>query len=225
MNIWVIMIIVMVLSYIIQLTLNSKFDKYSRIPGPHGLTGADVARLMLRQNGINDVTVQSVSGKLTDHFNPQDMTINLSEGVYNSTSVAACAVAAHETGHAIQHATGYAPLRLRSALVPVVTFANNTVQWVLLLGVIMINVFPSLLWIGIGLFAMTTLFSLVTLPVEINASQRAIAWLAGSGVVDDNTKPYAVDALKWATYTYVIAAIGSLATLFYYIGIANSRRD
>lgn len=225
MNIWVIMIIVMVLSYIIQLTLNSKFDKYSKIPGPHGLTGADVARLMLRQNGINDVTVQSVAGKLTDHFNPQDMTINLSEGVYNSTSVAACAVAAHETGHAIQHATGYAPLRLRSALVPVVTFANNTVQWVLLLGVIMINVFPSLLWIGIGLFAMTTLFSLVTLPVEINASQRAIAWLAGSGVVDDNTKPYAVDALKWAAYTYVIAAIGSLATLFYYIGIANSRRD
>lgn len=225
MNIWVIMIIVMVLSYIIQLTLNSKFDKYSRIPGPHGLTGADVARLMLRQNGINDVTVQSVAGKLTDHFNPQDMTINLSESVYNSTSVAACAVAAHETGHAIQHATGYAPLRLRSALVPVVTFANNTVQWVLLLGVIMINVFPSLLWIGIGLFAMTTLFSLVTLPVEINASQRAIAWLAGSGVVDDSTKPYAVDALKWAAYTYVIAAIGSLATLFYYIGIANSRRD
>lgn len=225
MNIWVIMIIVMVLSYIIQLTLNSKFDKYSRIPGPHGLTGADVARLMLRQNGINDVTVQSVAGKLTDHFNPQDMTINLSEGVYSSTSVAACAVAAHETGHAIQHATGYAPLRLRSALVPVVTFANNTVQWVLLLGVIMINVFPSLLWIGIGLFAMTTLFSLVTLPVEINASQRAIAWLAGSGVVDDSTKPYAVDALKWAAYTYVIAAIGSLATLFYYIGIANSRRD
>ena len=219
------MIIVTVLSHIIQLTLNSKFDKYSRIPGPHGLTGADVARLMLRQNGINDVTVQSVAGKLTDHFNPQDMTINLSEGVYNSTSVAACAVAAHETGHAIQHATGYAPLRLRSALIPVVTFANNTVQWVLLLGVIMINVFPSLLWIGIGLFAMTTLFSLVTLPVEINASQRAIAWLAGSGVVDDNTKPYAVDALKWAAYTYVIAAIGSLATLFYYIGIANSRKD
>lgn len=225
MNIWVIMIIVMVLSYIIQLTLNSKFDKYSRIPGPHGLTGADVARLMLRQNGINDVTVQSVAGKLTDHFNPQDMTINLSEGVYSSTSVAACAVAAHETGHAIQHATGYAPLRLRSALVPVVTFANNTVQWVLLLGVIMINVFPSLIWIGIGLFAMTTLFSLVTLPVEINASQRAIAWLTGSGVVDDSTKPYAVDALKWAAYTYVIAAIGSLATLFYYIGIASSRRD
>ena len=180
---------------------------------------------MLRQNGITNVTVQSVAGKLTDHFNPQDMTINLSEGVYSSTSVAACAVAAHETGHAIQHATGYAPLKLRSALVPVVTFANNTVQWVLLLGVLMLNVFPSLLWIGIGLFAMTTLFSLITLPVEINASQRAITWLEGSGVVDETTKPYAVDALRWAAYTYIIAAIGSLATLFYYIGIANSRRD
>ncbi|HBH21720.1 MAG TPA: hypothetical protein DDX33_07230 [Rikenellaceae bacterium] len=225
MNIWIIMLVVMMLSYIIQLTLNSKFDKYSRIPGPNGLTGADVARLMLRQNGITNVTVQSVAGKLTDHFNPQDMTINLSEGVYSSTSVAACAVAAHETGHAIQHATGYAPLKLRSALVPVVTFANNTVQWVLLLGVLMLNVFPSLLWIGIGLFAMTTLFSLITLPVEINASQRAITWLEGSGVVDENTKPYAVDALRWAAYTYIIAAIGSLATLFYYIGIANSRRD
>ena len=223
MNIWVIMIIVMVLSYIIQLTLNSKFDKYSRIPGPHGLTGADVARLMLRQNGINDVTVQSVAGKLTDHFNPQDMTINLSEGVYNSTSVAACAVAAHETGHAIQHATGYAPLRLRSALIPVVTFANNTVQWVLLLGVIMINVFPSLLWIGIGLFAMTTLFSFVTLPVEIDASRRATAWLSNAGLTTVRTHSMAVDALRSAAYTYVVAALSSLATLVYYIMIFMGR--
>ena len=180
---------------------------------------------MLRQNGITDVSVECIPGRLTDHFNPQDMTINLSESVYKSASVAACAVAAHETGHAIQHAMGYGPLRLRSALVPVVTFANNTVQWVLLLGVLLINVFPSLLWIGIGLFAMTTLFSLVTLPVEINASRRAVAWLEGSGVVDAETKPYAADALKWAAYTYVIAALGSLATLFYYISIANSRRD
>lgn len=219
------MIAVMVLSYIIQATLNSRFEKYSRIRGPHGLTGADVARLMLRQNGITDVSVECIPGRLTDHFNPQDMTINLSESVYKSASVAACAVAAHETGHAIQHATGYAPLKLRSALVPVVTFANNTVQWVLLLGVLLINVFPSLLWIGIGLFAMTTIFSLVTLPVEINASRRAVAWLEGSGVVDAETKPYAADALKWAAYTYVIAALGSLATLFYYISIANSRRD
>ena len=218
------MIAVMVLSYIIQLSLNSKFDKYSRVPSPHGLTGADVARLMLKQNGIDDVSVQCVKGRLTDHYNPQDKTVNLSEAVYASASIAACAVAAHETGHAIQHATGYAPLRMRSALVPVVTFANNTVQWVLLLGVLMINVFPTLLWIGIALFAMTTLFSLITLPVEINASQRAVMWLEGSGVVDAQTKPYAVDALKWAAYTYAIAALGSLATLFYYISLANDRR-
>ena len=224
MNIWIIMIAVMVLSYIIQLSLNSKFDKYSRVPSPHGLTGADVARLMLKQNGIDDVSVQCVKGRLTDHYNPQDKTVNLSEAVYASASIAACAVAAHETGHAIQHATGYALLRMRSALVPVVTFANNTVQWVLLLGVLMINVFPTLLWIGIALFAMTTLFSLITLPVEINASQRAVMWLEGSGVVDAQTKPYAVDALKWAAYTYVIAALGSLATLFYYISLANDRR-
>lgn len=224
MNIWIIMIAVMVLSYIIQLSLNSKFDKYSRVPSPHGLTGADVARLMLKQNGIDDVSVQCVKGRLTDHYNPQDKTVNLSEAVYASASIAACAVAAHETGHAIQHAAGYAPLRMRSALVPVVTFANNTVQWVLLLGVLMINVFPTLLWIGIALFAMTTLFSLITLPVEINASQRAVMWLEGSGVVDAQTKPYAVDALKWAAYTYVIAALGSLATLFYYISLANDRR-
>ena len=179
---------------------------------------------MLKQNGIDDVSVQCVKGRLTDHYNPQDKTVNLSEAVYASASIAACAVAAHETGHAIQHATGYAPLRMRSALVPVVTFANNTVQWVLLLGVLMINVFPTLLWIGIALFAMTTLFSLITLPVEINASQRAVMWLEGSGVVDAQTKPYAVDALKWAAYTYVIAALGSLATLFYYISLANDRR-
>jgi len=224
MNIWLIIIGVMVISFIIQSTLNSKFNKYSRVPSPHGLTGADVARLMLQQNGIHDVTVQSVGGKLTDHYNPADKTVNLSEAVYGSASIAACAVAAHETGHAIQHAQGYAPLRLRSALVPVVTFANNTVQWVLLLGVLLLNVFPAMLWIGIILFAMTTLFSLVTLPVEINASQRAVEWLDGAGVVDFETKPMAVDALKWAAYTYVIAAIGSLATLFYYIGLASDRR-
>ena len=224
MSIWVIIIGVMLLSFIIQTTLSSKFNKYSAVPSPHGLTGADVARLMLQQNGITDVTVQSVRGRLTDHYNPADKTINLSEAVYSSASIAACAVAAHETGHAIQDAQGYAPLRMRSALVPVVTFANNTVQWVLLLGVLLLDVFPALLWIGIALFAMTTIFSLVTLPVEINASQRAVEWLDGAGVVDFETKPMAVDALKWAAYTYVIAAIGSLATLFYYIGLASDRR-
>ena len=224
MNIWLIVIVVMLLSFVVQTTLNSKFNRYSAVPSPHGLTGADVARLMLQQNGITDVKVQSTGGRLTDHYNPSDKTINLSEAVYNSASIAACAVAAHETGHAIQDAQGYAPLRLRSALVPVVTFANNTVQWVLLLGVLLLNVFPALLWIGIFLFAMTTFFSVVTLPVEINASQRAVEWLDGAGVVDFETKPRAVDALKWAAYTYVIAAIGSLATLFYYIGLASDRR-
>ncbi len=224
MTIWFILIAVMLLSWVIQMTLQSRFNKYSKVPSPHGLTGADIARLMLRQNGINDVTVQSVSGRLTDYFNPQDKTINLSESVYGSASIAACAVAAHETGHAIQHARGYAPLRLRSALVPVVTFANNTVQWVLLLGVLFVNTFPGLLWIGIGLFAMTTLFSFITLPVEINASQRAVQWLDGAGIVDERTRPMAEDALKWAAYTYVVAALGSLATLFYYISIANDRR-
>ena len=224
MNIWLIVIVVMLLSFVVQTTLNSKFNRYSAVPSPHGLTGADVARLMLQQNGITDVKVQSTGGRLTDHYNPSDKTINLSEAVYNSASIAAWAGGAHETGHAIQDAQGYAPLRLRSALVPVVTFANNTVQWVLLLGVLLLNVFPALLWIGIFLFAMTTFFSVVTLPVEINASQRAVEWLDGAGVVDFETKPMAVDALKWAAYTYVIAAIGSLATLFYYIGLASDRR-
>ena len=223
MNIWILIIVVMLASFIIQRVLSRKFEKYSAVPSPHGLTGADVARLMLTQNGITDVKVQSVAGRLTDHYNPQDKTINLSEGVYASASVAACAIAAHETGHALQHAQGYAPLRVRSALVPVVTFANNTVQWVLLAGVIFFSIFPTLLWIGIALFAMTTFFSFVTLPVEINASQRAVQWMEGAGVVDAGTRPMAVDALKWAAYTYVIAALGSLATLLYYISMANRR--
>jgi Zn-dependent membrane protease YugP len=219
------MLLVMLASFFVQQRLTSRFAKYSRIPSPRGLTGADVARLMLAQNGVTDVTVQSVGGKLTDHYNPKDKTVNLSENVYGSASIAACAVAAHETGHALQHAEGYAPLRLRTALIPVVNFANNTVQWVLLAGVLMVNVFPQLLWIGIGLFAVTTLFSLVTLPVEINASQRAVRWLAAAGFVDVTTQPMASDALKWAAYTYVIAAIGSLATLFYYISLASNRRS
>ena len=225
MYIWFLMLLVMLASFFVQQRLTSRFAKYSRIPSPRGLTGADVARLMLAQNGVTDVTVQSVGGKLTDHYNPKDKTVNLSENVYGSASIAACAVAAHETGHALQHAEGYAPLRLRSALIPVVSFANNTVQWVLLAGVLLVNVFPQLLWIGVGLFAVTTLFSLVTLPVEINASQRAVQWLAGAGLVDVTTQPMASDALKWAAYTYVIAAIGSLATLFYYISLASNRRS
>ena len=217
------MLAVMILSWIIQKTLQSRFDKYSAVASPKGLSGADVARMMLSQNGITDVQVCSIEGRLTDHFDPSKKVINLSEGVYAGRSVAACAVAAHETGHAIQHATGYAPLKLRSAIVPVVTFANNTVQWVLLAGVILIQFTSSLLWLGIALFAVTTFFSFVTLPVEINASERAVEWLDRAAVVDSVTKPMAQDALKWAAYTYVIAALGSLATLFYYIGMANRR--
>lgn len=223
MSIWLIIILVMVLSYIIQNTLQSRFRKYSKIPTESGMTGAEIATKMLHDNGIFDVQVISVKGQLTDHFNPANKTVNLSEGVYSQRSVAAAAVAAHECGHAVQHAQGYAPLKMRSALVPIVNFANNTVQWVLLLGVLMINVFPALLWLGIALFAMTTLFSLVTLPVEVNASMRAITWLKSAGITDEKTQPMAIDALKWAAYTYVIAAIGSLATLIYYIAMASRR--
>ena len=222
--IWILLIAVMILSFVVQQKLQSRFTKYSAIRNSSGLTGAQVAEKMLRDNGIYDVKVVSVQGRLTDHYNPQTKTVNLSEDVYYQNSIAAAAVAAHECGHAVQHAVGYAPLKLRSALVPVVNFANMTVQWVLLAGVIMINVFPGLLWLGIALFAMTTFFSLVTLPVEINASTRAVSWLETAGVADYETRSMAIDALKWAAYTYVIAAIGSIATLLYYISIGNSRK-
>ena len=223
MNIWMIMIIVMVLSFLVQQMLQSRFNKYSQVGIPSGMTGAQVAEKMLHDHGIYNVKVIPTKGMLTDHFNPQTMTVALSEGVYASRSVAAAAVAAHECGHAVQHARGYAALKMRSALVPVVNFASNIVQWVLLLGVLMINTFPGLLWFGIILFASTTLFSFITLPVEINASSRAITWLTQAGITDGQTRPMAIDALKWAAYTYVIAALGSLATLLYYIGLA--RRD
>ncbi len=216
----------MILSLIIQNTLQSRFRKYSKIPLSNGMSGAEVATKMLHDNGIYDVKVIPTNGMLTDHYNPVTKTVALSEGVYASRSVAAAAVAAHECGHAVQHAVGYAPLKMRSALVPVVSFASNIVQWVLLLGIIMINTFPTLLWIGIGLFALTTLFSVITLPVEVNASKRAVAWLADAGITDTQTQPMAIDALKWAAYTYVIAAVGSLATLLYYLSIAlGGRRD
>lgn len=223
MNIWFIMLIIMVLSLLVQQMLQSRFNKYSQVPTANGMTGAEVAEKMLRDHGIYDVKVVPTQGMLTDHFNPTTKTIALSENVYASRSVAAAAVAAHECGHAVQHATGYAFIQLRSALVPVVRFASNIVQWVLLAGVIFINVFPSLIWIGIGLFALTTLFSFVTLPVEVNASSRAVAWLSQAGITDDRTRPMAIDALKWAAYTYVVAALGSLATLLYYIGLARGR--
>lgn len=223
MNIWVITIIIMVASLIIQQTLNSKFNKYSKVPTSNGMTGAEIAQKMLHDNGIYDVKVVSTQGMLTDHYNPITKTVNLSEGVYASRSVAAAAVAAHECGHAVQHATKYAPLQMRSALVPVVNIASSLVSWILLAGILMIERFPMLIWVGIVLFATTTLFSFITLPVEVNASTRAISWLSNAGVTDYQTRPMAIDALKWAAYTYVIAALGSLATLLYYIGIARGR--
>ena len=217
------MIGIMVLSFIIQNVLQSRFRKYSKVGLTNGMSGAEVAQKMLRENGIYDVQVVPTKGMLTDHYDPRTKTIALSEGVFASRSVAAAAIAAHECGHAIQHAYGYGPLRMRSALVPVVNFASNIVQWVLLAGVLLIKIFPGLLLLGIGLFAITTFFSFITLPVEINASKRAVTWLADAGITDDKTRPMAIDALKWAAYTYVIAALGSLATLFYYIGL--SRRN
>lgn len=223
MNIWIISGIIMVLSLIVQQTLQSRFKKYSKVPTANGMSGAEVAEKMLRDHGIYDVKVTATRGMLTDHYNPTTKTVNLSEGVYSSRSVAAAAVAAHECGHAVQHAMGYAPLRMRSALVPVVNLASNLVTWVLLAGIILIESFPMLIWFGIGLFAITTLFSFITLPVEVNASTRAVSWLDNAGITDYTTRPMAVDALKWAAYTYVIAALGSLATLFYYIGIARGR--
>lgn len=213
----------MVLSLIIQNVLQSKFEKYSKVPLPSGMTGAQVAEKMLHENGIYDVSIVSIPGTLTDHYNPQNKTVNLSEGVYSGRSIAAAAVAAHECGHVVQHSVGYAPLRMRTALVPVVSFTNRTVQWVLLLGLLLYTVAPSILWLGIAMFAVSTLFSLVTLPVEINASARAVNWLEYAGITTYETRPMAIDALKWAAYTYVIAAIGSLAMLLYYIGLA--RRD
>lgn len=212
-----------ILSYVVQASLKSKFEKYSKIPT--ALTGRDVAIKMLHDNGIYDVKVTSTPGMLTDHYSPTDKTVNLSQGVYNSASVAAAAVAAHECGHAIQHAKAYAPLKMRSALVPVVSFASNIMMWVLLIGVIMVETFPQLLLGGIILFATTTIFSLITLPVEIDASRRALAWLQGAGVTNTSNHQYASSALRSAAYTYVIAALSSLATLLYYIMIYMNRRD
>jgi Zn-dependent membrane protease YugP len=216
-------VIISIAGYAIQANLKSKFKKYSKMP--IGLTGRDIALKMLHDNGIYDVEVTSTPGKLTDHYNPTDRTVNLSKEVYNSASVAAAAVAAHECGHAIQHAKAYTPLKIRSALVPVVSFSSSIVSWVLLFGVLLIGVFPFLLLGGIMLFAITTLFSFITLPVEIDASKRALLWLQSAGITNSGNHKYATSALRSAAYTYVIAAISSLATLFYYISIYMGRRD
>jgi Zn-dependent membrane protease YugP len=214
----------MIISLIVSQVLKSKFRKYSALPIGNGYTGKDIAEKMLRDNGIYDVQVISVDGQLTDHYNPETKTVNLSQDVYSKSNISAAAVAAHECGHAVQHKESYAFLNLRSVLVPAVSFASSWMQWVLLAGILMVNSFPQLLLAGIVLFAATTLFSFITLPVEIDASRRALLWLNNSGISNSETQPKAQDALKWAAYTYVVAALASLATLLYYISIFNGRR-
>jgi Zn-dependent membrane protease YugP len=225
--IYVIFIVFALISWLVQKRLQSKFRTYSQVPLPNGLTGKEVAERMLRENGIYDVKVEHTGGSLTDHYNPATKIVNLSDDVYLSNSIAAGAVAAHECGHAVQHAKAYTFLTLRSKLVPAVNFASHWMQWILLAGILTVNRFPELLLIGIILFGLTTLFSFVTLPVEINASKRAIAWLSDAGITTRTTYPMATDALRWAAYTYVVAALSSLATLVYYIFIflGNSRRN
>lgn len=222
---WILFIGIAVVSYLVQANLKRKFEKYSEVTVASGMTGAEVAQKMLRDNGIFDVRVQPHEGWLSDHYDPSCKTVNLSQDVYHSNSVAAAAVAAHECGHAVQHARGYAFLRLRSALVPAVQFSSSIMTWVILGGILLINVFPTLLLIGILLFALTTLFSFVTLPVEIDASRRATLWLQGAAITSHTQQPMAVDALRSAAYTYVVAALSSLATLVYYLSIYLSRRD
>lgn len=222
---YLLMILLMVLSMIVSSILQGKFNKYKQIPLRAGLSGKEVAEKMLRENGIYDVKVISTEGFLSDHYNPLNKTVNLSSDVYNGVSIASAAVAAHECGHAVQHATAYQWLMFRSKLVPVVQFSSNLVMWVLLGGVLLIKVFPTLLLIGIAMFALTTIFSLVTLPVEFDASKRALAWLETTTVANTEEFPKAKEALNWAASTYVIAAISSLVTLLYYVSIfmGNSR--
>lgn len=218
------MILIMLLGMIVQFNLKRKFKKYSQVMLTSGLTGKEVAEKMLRDSGIYDVDVISTRGQLTDHYNPANRTINLSEGVYETNSVMAAAVAAHETGHAIQHAKGYAPLKMRSAMVPAVSVASRLVNYVLLAGILLLQVFPKLLLAGIILFALTTLFSIITLPVEVDASKRALKWLQTAGVTTSQQQPMAASALRSAAYTYFVAAIGSIATLLYYLAIYSNRR-
>ena len=214
---WILFGGVALVSFLVQWNLKNKFEKFGKLLLPNRMTGKDVAIKMLHDNGIYDVRVISTPGQLTDHYNPVDKTVNLSDDVYNDCSVAAAAVAAHECGHALQHATAYAPLKMRSSLVPVVSFASSWMQWVLLIGIFTIEIFPQIMLGGIILFAMTTLFAFITLPVEINASMRAVSWLKNAGITTYETQPMVSEALRSAAYTYVAAALGSLATLVYYI--------
>ena len=221
---WVLFIVIAIVSHSVQANLDRKFKKYSQIPTRDGLSGHDVATRMLADHGLTDVRVTCVEGRLSDHYNPETNTVNLSKDVYYGRTMMAAAVAAHECGHAVQHAKNYAPVQLRSALVPVVQFSSQIVTFVLLAGILVVQTFPALMIAGIALFAMTTLFSFVTLPVEVDASSRALAWLKHTSHNDSQTMTAAQDALKAAAYTYVVAAVSSLGTLVYYIMIFLSRR-
>lgn len=220
---WLLIIVIGIVGIIVQMRLQSVFAKYSRVMFPGGLTGREVAERMLRDNGIYDVKVTSTPGHLTDHYNPQNKTVNLSESVYNSNSVAAAAVAAHECGHAVQHARGYAPLQLRSQLVPIISFSSRWSTWVIIGGILMINTFPALFWIGIAMIAMSAIFSIVTLPVEYNASARALEWLQTSRTLGGESLAQARTALAWAARTYLVAALSAIATLLYYLSFARNR--
>lgn len=220
---YIIGIVVMLIGMAVQFNLKKKFKRYSEVQLASGLTGAQVAEKMLHDHGIYDVKIMSVEGQLTDHYNPLTKTVNLSEAVYQGHSSASAAIAAHEVGHAVQHATSYKWLQMRSQLVPVTQVASGIVPFVLMGGVLLINAFPQLLLLGIVLFSLVTLFTVVTLPVEVDASRRAIAWINNKKVVTPEESEGAKDALKWAAYTYFVAAIGSIATLLYYISIYSGR--
>jgi Zn-dependent membrane protease YugP len=227
MGIYLIFGFFMLLSWLVSSQLKRRFEEYSQIPNSAGMNGKEIAEKMLRDNGIYDVKVISVEGQLTDHYNPQKKTVNLSPEVYHGRSVAAAAVSAHEVGHAVQHAQAYMWLQMRSTLVPIVSVASQWMQWVLLAGIIFFNTFPELLLIGIVMFASTTLFSIITLPVEFDATARGLAWINNAGITRGVEQEKAKNALKWAALTYVVAALSSLATLMYYIMIylGGSRRD
>lgn len=221
---WILIIAIGIIGMLVQWKLKSVFAKYSKVLSPGGLTGAQIAQKMLNDNGIYDVQVTCINGQLTDHYDPTKKTVNLSEEVYRLNSVAAAAVAAHECGHAVQHKEGYAPLKLRSKLVPAVNISSRLSMIVIIIGLLIINIFPALFWLGIAMFAMVFLFSVVTLPVEFNASKRALAWLQSSNSLSQVELGQAKEALSWAASTYVVAALSSLVTLMYYLGLGSSRR-
>ncbi|MBO7213030.1 MAG: zinc metallopeptidase [Rikenellaceae bacterium] len=220
---FLLIIIIGIIGMIVQARLQHVFSQYSRVPFANGMTGREVAEKMLHDHGIYDVKVTSTRGHLTDHYNPTNKTVNLSESVYSSCSVAAAAVAAHECGHAVQHAREYGPLTMRSALVPIVNFSSMWSTWIIIIGILTIRTMPAIFWVGISMIAMSALFSLITLPVEYNASQRALFWIRSNNILNGQQYQQAETALNWAARTYLVAALSAIATLIYYLGFARNR--